>query len=1336
VWIRSHGNGLQPVASGAEAARRASGNVLIVLVVAAVVAAATTLFVGAVVMGAPLEATVVALTLALLPLVVTRPALSLGILVALVATNASAVVGERAGIGLYVLGLALVAVSVGLGYLRGRVQPVWSPVFLFALLFLAVRAFTILNAVDPGAGMAVVIDLAKELVMLAVVTVVVVSTSSYRQMAAVATGMVALLAGLSLAQEFLLGGATSFGGFVNTTAAGDVGGVTVRHTGPYDDPNFWARTLVLFLPVAAALAAMSERLQRLAWGAAGVLLLGGLYLTQSRGGLLAAAGAYLLARGRRHARVLLLAPLLVVPLLLVPGVGSRLATLADLTGVREGRGDGSLVQRSVAQEAGLAAFLDNPATGVGAGGFETAQPEYARRLGLPITDPIAPHNLYLQMATEGGLLGIAAWLLFFGAGVFVALRALLLGSRLNGARAPNTITLLAAAVLAAMAGWALASVFLHLAHFRALLFLVGLGAALDVQARRAAREVGVRDGPGALWARPLADEERQDRRRRHRLAAIAAAGVLAVTAPLLGAATGVIQSEWTAAATASVVPGADVDLEARQYSFDLLSRDVLMPTFAQVVANPRFHREAAIAQGLTQDEWHGVRIAVDGSPRVSVLSVEVRARTRDLAERMALAVLEEGRSYLNQIAPLYIVEPPSPSPEGGGAGIRLERLALAKTGAASLLLAAMTYGALLRRAGAALGRSQRPHQRARRLRPAALVLGIATLSALLLAALAAVPLLEARSEAAAGAESMQGARDAASSGDLETAGLRLETAQVQFERAEAALGRAAVRAVGLVPVAGRNVAALQSLTDAGATAAGAMGGLVQAVLDLPGGVGALAPADGRIPIDFIRLLHGPAADATGRVEDARARLPGATALHLPVVRRALAGADVELGRAAAGLHVAAALTDALPDLLGETGSRRYFLVAQNPAELRGTGGFMGAYTILTAQDGRLDFGEFGAPYELADIPIGEIEPPNADYAARYNRFGGPGAWPNINATPDFPSAGSAITSAYAHLEGVQLDGVIAVDPFALQALLRVTGTFALPPFGAVGSDEVVDLVTNEAYAVLEDSDARKEVLGAVATGTLMQLLADPDEAGGMEPALALAQAARGRHVMLYAVDPALQSRLAEAGLAGGLPEAEGDFLGVFTHNAGENKLDYFAERAIAYDVQLRQDGSVVGRAQVALSNRVDLAGQPEYVTGDYEDLPRGAYAQMLSVYCAQSCLPLRVTRGDELTPALEERELDHPVVSTVVTLPRGGQERFRYEWVTDDAWRPQEDGRYRLTFRGQPMVRVPTLDLTVRAPAGFTFTDGPPGTVVDGTTASWSGPVGASEVLEFGLRRS
>ena len=91
-------------------------------------------------------------------------------------------------------------------------------------------------------------------------------------------------------------------------------------------------------------------------------------------------------------------------------------------------------------------------------------------------------------------------------------------------------------------------------------------------------------------------------------------------------------------------------------------------------------------------------------------------------------------------------------------------------------------------------------------------------------------------------------------------------------------------------------------------------------------------------------------------------------------------------------------------------------MAESPAEQRGTGGIWGAYSIVTAKDGRFEFSEFAPIQQLPDLDPDTLPPPNPDYAATTTSTAAPASGANMNMTPDFPSAarGPSLNAYEAH----------------------------------------------------------------------------------------------------------------------------------------------------------------------------------------------------------------------------------------------------------------------------------------------------------------------------------
>lgn len=552
------------------------------------------------------------------------------------------------------LGLASVALGLGLlavadGFRRGAVHWVRSPLWLAAAVFLATLCISLTQALDVGAGMAVLFERGRDLVLLCAAVLLLAAVPRIRPVVVTAVLVVAALAGLTVVQEFVFGNSTEFGGLAHVPIAEDVGAATSRHAGPLEDVNFWGRLLLLTFPLALALGTGTDG-RRWAWrGLAGVVA-GGIYLTGSRGALIAAgvsAGVWLLlVRPRRRTLVLLAGAAAAV--LAVPGVFTRLATLAAVGDAATAVADPSLRNRAAVQVVGLAMAEDHPVLGVGIGNFLRREPEYQRATGSFISEGvIAPHNLYLELLAETGVVGLFGWALLIGTAAFLAARALVTAQRLSSVEEAELSARLAAAVLVALAGWSVASLVLHLGNLSALLAVIALGAALDIRTRRAltaqdplqaalvARMSTRRHGPRAAVLVPLAAA-----------ALLSGAGAiwLATTTP-----------RFSATATAIVVP-IDPGDAGQAYAYDVRSRDSLLPTYAALARSPGLTAAAAAQLGIDVSAA-GVDVSAQARAPAAVVDVQVTSADMDVARQLASAVVEGVGSLLADADPLYRLQP-------------------------------------------------------------------------------------------------------------------------------------------------------------------------------------------------------------------------------------------------------------------------------------------------------------------------------------------------------------------------------------------------------------------------------------------------------------------------------------------------------------------------------------------------------------------------------------------------------------------------------------------------------------------------------------------------------
>jgi hypothetical protein len=574
-------------------------------------------------------------------------------------------------------------------------------------------------------------------------------------------------------------------------------------------------------------------------------------------------------------------------------------------------------------------------------------------------------------------------------------------------------------------------------------------------------------------------------------------------------------------------------------------------------------------------------------------------------------------------------------------------------------------------------------------------------------------------------------------GDLATARHRFDDAASAFIQARSKVNSPFMRFASTLPLIGRTPDAIQAMTGAGTNVAAAGSQLAVAVGRLPGGLGGLAPQDGFLSLDRLTELEPVLRSVSGLVRQGSELLDGAERSWVfPPVADARLQFEGPLDQLDTALGGAAAVTAQLDEFLGGNGFRRYFVAAQNPAELRGTGGFIGSYAILSTYAGNMRFSRF-RPIETLPDAIGRVQPPNPDYGERYEDFGGAGFWRNINVTPDLPSAALAIEQLYEVVRDVKLDGVIAATPQSLAALMAATGPVRVPSLGAtLTAKNVVAYTTNTAYSRITDTEARKRVLGDAAKATFDRFLDGVrDRAGAVR---ALARAVAEGHLAFHAVNPEVQAAFDSANVAGRLHSPPGDYVAVSATNAAANKLDYYVRRSLDYDVRLNPDGSANTTLTVSLENPSPTSGQPQYVIGPFPGSSAvGESVSFLSTYCAEACELERHTLDGRQAPVGVERELGHRVFSEFVRVDPGATTTLGYELAVPDAWLGDAlSGAYRLTLQDQPSTVHPTtVTVTVHAPPGTTIWNASQQMRVGVGRATWTGTVGKLLELRVEFRK-
>ena len=563
---------------------------------------------------------------------------------------------------------------------------------------------------------------------------------------------------------------------------------------------------------------------------------------------------------------------------------------------------------------------------------------------------------------------------------------------------------------------------------------------------------------------------------------------------------------------------------------------------------------------------------------------------------------------------------------------------------------------------------------------------------------AAGAMLQARRPAQAGAERAETAIALARQGDAEGAAEAFRQAGAHFSEAERRLSTPLVSLSRAVPFVSSNLLAARTLVDVGSDAARS-GDELMAVF----APGRLRVESGSVPLDELRKAAPVVTDAAKVLREDLERVDDAGESFLvPPLRRGIEQFQSVAGRMVEDTGRAAEAVQLVPAILGGDHPRRYFFGVQNNAELRGTGGFMGSFGELVAEDGRIRLERSSRIQELS-TPRGPDGRPGffvpEEVQRRYGTWGID--WNHVNMSPDFPTVARIIADLYPTAGGRPVDGLILLDAWGLAALLELTGPVTVPDWPEpIGAANAVSVVTHEFDLRGDDSIRRAAFVTNLAVAT-WEAFARSDLGNLSQIGRTLGQAARGRHLQVFFVNPSEQRLAGLLGVDGSVPDLTRDSLMVVNNNGAGTKVDHFLTRRLRYELRLDPDGSatrVSGRIEMSFTNAAPSSGLPSGTIGPQDTrYAAGENATILSVLT-----PLAV-RGSSLdgepVEVLTERELGRLAHSHFLRLP--SQQSRTLTLDVAGAVPLDGEGWYLLDLIRQPVPNPDEVEVVIEVGQGW-----------------------------------
>ncbi|MFJ4016215.1 DUF4012 domain-containing protein [Microbacterium sp.] len=431
---------------------------------------------------------------------------------------------------------------------------------------------------------------------------------------------------------------------------------------------------------------------------------------------------------------------------------------------------------------------------------------------------------------------------------------------------------------------------------------------------------------------------------------------------------------------------------------------------------------------------------------------------------------------------------------------------------------------------------------------------------------------------------------------------------------------------GLLPWLGPNFSAVSDVAEiADDVASDALVPVLAAAEELD--LASLGLSGGVVDLTPFAQIEPPLAEASATLTSAETRAldidAGATIPPLADAVREMRSAVTQAATVVGALHGASAL---LPSMLGGEGPRNYVLAMQNNAELRSSGGIIGAIALLHAENGRItlvqqasvpDFPSLDTPLPLSESTVALFE----DSPGRYMQ--------NLTSIPDFTEAGPAIAARWQNRFGHPIDGVIAVDAVMTENLVAATGPLTFGPFSAT-KDTVVGLLISEIYASVPDPAAQDEIFSQAAGALLSAALT---EAAPKDLVAALAESADERRIRIWSAHEDEEAILSASTLGGALPEdGPQTHVGVLFNDTTGGKMDFYADAAITTSIGTC-DGEPTTQVTVTWKNDAPAdAGTalPPYVTANgFYGVPAGSTRTLITVYGPEGATPSHIDRDGE-----------------------------------------------------------------------------------------------------------
>lgn len=341
------------------------------------------------------------------------------------------------------------------------------------------------------------------------------------------------------------------------------------------------------------------------------------------------------------------------------------------------------------------------------------------------------------------------------------------------------------------------------------------------------------------------------------------------------------------------------------------------------------------------------------------------------------------------------------------------------------------------------------------------------------------------------------------------------------------------------------------------------------------------------------------------------------------------------------------ILEKIPWLLGKDATRKYFLLFQNDAELRPSGGFWTAYGILEVDNGKVTPLISDDIYSLDDLFQSTIPAPRPikDYHINVPYW----HLRDMNISPDFPTNARVFIENYQTISKQEFDAIIAIDTQVLVDLVDVLGRIGVPGYGNFSSDPdkrcygcpqiiyELENIAGRPRNYIEEN--RKGFLAPLMHSLLTNAMGSPKEK--MAPlAQTFFKNIQEKHIIFYFLDEELQQAAKLANMTGSIQATDlnTDYFHLNDANMASAKTNLFIQQKIKHQI-ITKDNKIEHLVTVSYNNPYK-ASNCNLEKGDL-CLNAPKYRNWFRFYTPKGSQLIKMT-GSEIQPVQYE-ELDKQV---------------------------------------------------------------------------------------------